>query len=123
MANESITITAQPRFFVASRENVFADMVESGGRLVAQPKINQPRRKTTKMRYAAYLRISSEEQVGNFSIDAQKRAIESWVVARGGLLVKVFTDEGQSGRTVNRPGLSQMRREAKRHKCTTAIVS
>jgi len=122
MANESITITAQPRFFVASRENVFADMVESGGRLVSQPKINQPRRKTTKMRYAAYLRISSEEQVGNFSIDAQKRAIESWVIAREGLLVKVFTDEGQSGRTVNRPGLSEMRRAAKRRKFDAVVV-
>ncbi len=29
------------------------------------------------MRYAAYVRISSEDQIGNYSIDAQKRAIES----------------------------------------------
>jgi DNA invertase Pin-like site-specific DNA recombinase len=38
------------------------------------------------MRYAAYIRISSEEQVGNFSVDAQRRAIEAWVRACEGVL-------------------------------------
>jgi len=42
------------------------------------------------MRYAGYVRISSEEQVGNFSVDAQRRAIEAWVAAKGGKLVKVW---------------------------------
>ncbi len=36
------------------------------------------------MRYVGYVRISSEDQVGNFSLDAQKRAIEKWVVEQGG---------------------------------------
>src|SRR5439155_1560923 len=55
------------------------------------------------MRYAAYVRISSEEQVGNFSIDAQKRAIQEWVKGKEGTLVKVYIDEAQSGRTADRP--------------------
>ncbi|MCO6451384.1 MAG: recombinase family protein [Caldilineales bacterium] len=123
MPHDSITLTAQPRYFVASNQNIFADMVETGGRLITEPRTNKrPRSKKAKMRYAAYLRISSEEQVGNFSIDAQKRAIETWVIARGGLLVKVYVDEAQSGRTVDRPGLLQMRREAKRRKFDAVVV-
>jgi len=38
------------------------------------------------MRYAAYVRISSDEQIGNYSIDAQKRAIETWVISNGGII-------------------------------------
>ena len=73
------------------------------------------------MRYAAYVRISSEEQIGNYSIDAQKRAIEAWVIANGGILVKVYTDEGKSGRTADRPAFKEMRKDA-RHKKFDAII-
>jgi hypothetical protein len=52
-------------------------------------------RKGKTMRYAAYVRISSEEQVGNFSVDAQRRAIQTWVEAQGGTLAKVYLDEAQ----------------------------
>ncbi len=38
------------------------------------------------MRYAAYLRISSEDQRGNFSIDAQRRAVEA-AMRRGWLVI------------------------------------
>jgi DNA invertase Pin-like site-specific DNA recombinase len=31
------------------------------------------------MRYVGYVRISSEEQRGNYSLAAQKHAIKSWV--------------------------------------------
>ena len=55
------------------------------------------------MRYAAYIRISSEEQVGNFSIDAQRRAIDEWVKAQKGKIVHYYVDEAQSGRTADRP--------------------
>lgn len=75
------------------------------------------------MRYAAYVRVSSEEQVDNFSIDAQKRAIQTWVVARGdGVLVKVYADEGKSGRTAERPGFLRMRRDARKGKFDALVV-
>ena len=74
------------------------------------------------MRYAAYVRISSEEQIGNYSIDAQKRAIEAWVIANGGILVKVYTDEGKSGRTADRPAFKEMRKDARRKKFDAIIV-
>ena len=31
------------------------------------------------MRYAAYIRVSHEEQVSGYSLDAQRRAIQDWV--------------------------------------------
>jgi site-specific DNA recombinase len=64
------------------------------------------------MKYAAYLRISSEDQRGNFSIDAQRRAVEEWVEAQDGQLVKIYTDE-ESGLTIDRPEFRQMRRDAR----------
>ncbi len=74
------------------------------------------------MRYAAYVRVSSEEQVGNFSIDAQKRAIQTWVQAKEGKLVKVYADEGRSGRSTDRPAFSQMRKDARKGKFDALVV-
>ncbi len=74
------------------------------------------------MRYAAYIRISSEEQVGNFSVDAQRREIETWVAAQGGRLVKSYVDEAQSGRTTDRPAFQRMRRDARKGKFDALVV-
>lgn len=74
------------------------------------------------MRYAAYIRISSEEQIGNYSVDAQKRAIETWVHASGGILSHVYVDEGHSGRTADRPDFKRMRQDARKRKFDAVIV-
>lgn len=74
------------------------------------------------MRYAAYTRVSSEEQVGNFSIDAQRRAIEAWVKAKGGKLVNAYVDEAQSGRTADRPAFKRMRRDARKRLFDAIVV-
>lgn len=73
-------------------------------------------------RYAAYLRISSEEQVGNYSIDAQGRAVKTWVEAQGGQLVKVYIDEAQSGRSADRPAFLQMRQDARKRMFDALVV-
>ena len=69
-----------------------------------------------------YVRISSEEQVGNFSVDAQRRAIEAWVAAKGGQLVKVYVDEAQSGRTADRPEFNRMRHDARSRKFDALVL-
>ena len=74
------------------------------------------------MRYAAYIRISSEEQVGNFSVDAQRRAIKTWVAAQDGVLVKEYVDEAHSGRTSERPAFQKMRRDARKGKFDALVV-
>ncbi len=112
-----------PRFLVAPNPDIFADHPLIGPRTNSnwKQKKHEKKRKV-KMRYAAYVRISSEEQIGNYSIDAQKRAVEAWVIANGGVLVKVYKDEGHSGRTANRPAFKEMRRDARKRKFDAIIV-
>ncbi len=93
--------------------------------LITQP-VAYEKRKLRKekvtMRYAAYMRISSEEQVGNYSIDAQQRAIRAWVQAQGGQLVKEYVDEAKSARTTERPAFQQMRQDARNRKFDALVV-
>ena len=74
------------------------------------------------LRYAGYIRISSEEQVGNYSVEAQKRAITTWVRAQEGRLVQVYVDEAQSGRTSERPAFQKMRQDARKGKFHALVV-
>ena len=74
------------------------------------------------MRYAAYIRISSEDQVGNFSVEAQRRAITAWVAAQNGSLIKVYIDEAETGRTSQRPQFQKMRQDARKGKFDALVV-
>ena len=63
------------------------------------------------MRAALYARVSSEEQVEGYSIDAQKRAFQALVVGRGWTEYQQYVDEGKSARTddINRrPAFKEM---------------
>ncbi|MCB0202677.1 MAG: recombinase family protein, partial [Anaerolineae bacterium] len=88
----------------------------------AKRRRRRKRRNRQKLRFAAYIRISSEDQVGNFSMDAQLRAIKTWVAAKKAVLVKVYEDEAKSARTVDRPGFQQMRRDARKGKFDALVV-
>ncbi|MEO1290512.1 MAG: recombinase family protein [Chloroflexota bacterium] len=73
-------------------------------------------------RYVAYVRISSEDQVGNFSLDAQQHAIEKWIADQEGRLVHTYVDEGYSGLTTDRPAFTQMRHDARQAKFDAIVV-
>ena len=112
-----------PRFFSAPKLENLSDHPAFGHLVNSYQKRKKiPKRQNKKMRYAAYVRISSDEQIGNFSVDAQKRAIEAWVVSNGGILTKLYVDEGHSGRTADRPAFKQLRRDARRRKFDAIIV-
>ena len=49
-----------------------------------------------KMRAATYVRVSSEDQVDGYSLDAQRRAIKAFCVARGWEVTHEYADEGKS---------------------------
>src|SRR5258708_29068259 len=70
----------------------------------------------------AYMRISPQWQVGNYPVDAQRRAIQTWVQAQGGQLTQVYIDEAQSGRTASRPAFQQMRQDARKGKFDALVV-
>ena len=111
---------AKPRFFTLPK----TDEVMAG--LLAKKKHSEEKKQVEKkghqMRYAAYVRISSDDQVGNYSVDAQLRAIKTWVQGQGGLLVKTYVDEAVSGKTSDRPGFQQMRLDARGKKFDALIV-
>ncbi|MDP9381785.1 MAG: recombinase family protein [Chloroflexota bacterium] len=59
------------------------------------------------MRYALYVRVSTDEQADNASIPAQIRLCEEYVQKRGGQVVEVYRDVA-SGTTIDRPALQRM---------------
>jgi len=63
------------------------------------------------MEAALYARVSSEEQVEGYSIDAQRRAFETLVESRGWIKFGEYIDEGKPARSDNiskRPAFKQM---------------
>ena len=110
------------RFFTVPKVSKTLDEVTLQTRLIQPEVIIEKKDSADVMRYAAYIRISSDEQVGNFSIDAQRRAVETWVRDHGGKLVKLYVDEAESGRSAERTEFLNMRRDAKKHKFDAIIV-
>ena len=120
---ENNQIQEEPKFFLAPNADVFKDHPLIGLRLNPElRKKKQKKRRKAKMRYAAYVRVSSNMQVDNYSIDAQKRAIEAWVIANGGILVKIYADEGKTARTDDRPAFKELRKDARKRKFDAIIV-
>ena len=60
------------------------------------------------MKAVGYIRVSSDEQVKNYSLDAQKQSIEQHCKEQGIRLTKVFREEGESAKSANRPQLMEM---------------
>ncbi len=123
--NQSIKFIPQlatKRFFTVPKFGETLDELAIEARLVKSEEPQGLVKGKQQMRYAAYIRISSEEQVGNFSIDAQRRAIQTWVQAQSGKIVHYYIDEAQSGRTADRPEFLNMRRDSKKRKFDAVIV-
>lgn len=74
------------------------------------------------MRYAAYIRVSDEEQLKGYSLDAQRRIITEWVASKGGSLVKVYAEEGESATTADRTQFQQLRLDARRGNFDAVVV-
>ena len=51
------------------------------------------------MRAALYARVSDEEQVEGYSLDAQKRAFRAYVESQGWTVYQEYVDEGVSAHT------------------------
>jgi site-specific DNA recombinase len=74
------------------------------------------------MRYAAYVRVSREEQVQGYSLDAQRRALREWVAGKGGTLVTIYADEGESALTADRTAFQKMRLDARNGRFDALVV-
>ena len=52
-----------------------------------------------------YVRVSSQQQVGNFSLEVQEEACRAYCHAKGWPIARVFVEEGQSAKTTERTQL------------------
>lgn len=73
-------------------------------------------------RAAVYIRVSSADQVDNFSLEAQEQAARQYVEAHGWDLHRVYADEGHSARTTNRPAFQMMLRDAQLRQFNVILV-
>lgn len=69
-------------------------------------------RKKQGIRYAKYLRASSDRQDIENSLSAQDTATERYAAAHGGKIVRTYKDEAKSGKIEHRPGFQQMIQDA-----------
>jgi len=77
------------------------------------------------MRAALYARVSSEEQVEGYSIDAQRRAFQALVEGREWTTYREYIEEGKSARTDNinrRPAFKEMIADALDRKFDVLVV-
>src|SRR5262245_19611431 len=56
-----------------------------------------------------YVRVSSQKQVGNYSLDGQEEACRAFCEAEGWAVRKVFREEGESAKTANRTRSTELR--------------
>ena len=59
-----------------------------------------------------YARVSSEDQATSGSIEGQLEYIKLWVAREKWTLIKIYRDDGLSGKDMNRPGLQQLLKES-----------
>ncbi|MDE6128929.1 MAG: recombinase family protein [Lachnospiraceae bacterium] len=59
-------------------------------------------------RGACYVRVSTDNQLENYSIEEQTDRLKSYCAAKDITITKFYTDGGYSGGNINRPALQQM---------------
>lgn len=60
-----------------------------------------------------YVRVSSDRQVDNTSLDSQERACRAYCQSQGWKVVRLFREEGASAKTAERPRFQEMLRYCK----------
>jgi site-specific DNA recombinase len=69
-----------------------------------------------------YIRVSTEEQVENYSIPAQTDRLTNFCKAKDYTLVKKYVDPGHSGSCLNRPGMQELIMDVKNKNIDVLIV-
>ncbi|PFW00303.1 recombinase family protein [Priestia megaterium] len=63
-----------------------------------------------------YVRVSSDSQIENTSIEEQVKRIAAYCISQEWELIEIFKDEGFSGSNTNRPGYKKMMEYLSNHK-------
>lgn len=75
-----------------------------------------------KNKCACYVRVSTENQLENYSIDEQISRLKAYCKAKDYVIVKIYTDGGYSGGNINRPALQQMLKDIKAGSIDSVVV-
>lgn len=75
-----------------------------------------------KMLVCGYARVSTENQLENYSIDEQTARLEAYCAAKGWALLKTYIDGGYSGGNTNRPALQQLLKAVRESKIDAVVV-
>ncbi|EGQ4070973.1 recombinase family protein [Staphylococcus pseudintermedius] len=78
--------------------------------------------KMKKKLVGGYIRVSTERQVEDYSIEGQITQIEKYCQFNGYELVDIYADRGISGKSMNRPELQRMLNDAKNGKLDCVMV-
>lgn len=65
------------------------------------------------MKAALYIRVSTQEQVDNYSIEVQRERLEALCKSKGWDIYETYVDGGYSGSSLERPALQQMLNDLK----------
>lgn len=60
------------------------------------------------MKAALYIRVSTQEQVENYSIESQRERLEAFCKSKGWDIYDTYMDPGYSGSNTDRPGLQRL---------------
>jgi len=64
---------------------------------------------TLPLRFVGYVRVSTEEQArSGLSIQAQRERLQAWAAAFGHVMVEIVADEGESAKSLERPGIRRV---------------
>jgi site-specific DNA recombinase len=72
------------------------------------------------MKAAIYIRVSTQEQVENYSIESQRERLEAFVKAKGWITYETYIDGGYSGSNIERPALQKLLKDL--HKIDVVVV-
>ena len=75
-----------------------------------------------KLRVFGYVRVSTDNQLDNYSIEEQTERIKAFCKAKGWILLHIYTDGGYSGGNTNRPALQKMLDAVKRGEASVVVV-
>jgi len=73
-------------------------------------------------RVGCYVRVSTENQLENYSIEEQTERLKAYCRAKGWNIYKIYTDGGYSGGNTDRPALKQMLSDAEARKIDMVVV-
>ncbi|WP_068792146.1 recombinase family protein [Brevibacillus laterosporus] len=72
------------------------------------------------MKAALYIRVSTQEQIENYSIETQRERLEAYCKAKEWSIYDIYIDGGYTGSNINRPGLQRLLHEL--DKIDTVVV-